>query len=666
LVAPPKEPSRSPTARDLIEFAGFGQPDAEPVGGASPLGLSPDGRFVATVLQRADLGTNSYCQLLVLIDLDGVQPPRILDRGGGFIMTSYPFRGIDYPNGFPRRNVARWSSDGRAIAYLKHENGISRLWLAEPGGEPARPITPEGVNVDRWVWSEDGRALFFATEKGRAAAEAAIDREGTKGWRYDARFDPGVALRPQVIAPLPETELAIDVARGTIRSLSPVEHDRLKLGGEQPLDAPRITAAVATASAPVTGPTPFAPRLLRVRGADGRDLPCDDAICRGKVVGLWWDDDGRALTFLRYTGWHDRYMTLFRWVPGGAPQPVLRTDDDIQGCLPRREALICVREGAVRTPRIVAIDRRTGASRDLFDPNPGVASLTFGRTERIEWKNDIGHEVYGDLALPPGYRGGRLPLIIVQYSSRGFLRGGTGNEFPAHLLAARGFTVLIIDKPDMAAIDVPGIAIYDDVTRANTKDWAERRSTLSAIVAGVDLLVARGIADPERVGITGLSDGASSARFAIINSRRFAAAAIASCCIDEEADATVGPAWEAYSKSVGYPPAWPVDTKFWKPYAFALNADRVRTPLLMQLADSETLMGLHAFTALKAGGAPVDLYVFPNETHVQWQPLHRAAAWERTVDWFSFWLLGEEDPDPAKRAQYDSWRALRPKTAGGK
>ncbi len=30
-----------------------------------------------------------------------------------------------------------------------------------------------------------------------------------------------------------------------------------------------------------------------------------------------------------------------------------------------------------------------------------------------------------------------------------------------------------------------------------------------------------------------------------------------------------------------------------------------------------------------------------------------------TVDWFRFWLKGDEDPDPAKREQYERWRELR-------
>ena len=56
----------------------------------------------------------------------------------------------------------------------------------------------------------------------------------------------------------------------------------------------------------------------------------------------------------------------------------------------------------------------------------------------------------------------------------------------------------------------------------------------------------------------------------------------------------------------------------------------------MQLADSELLSSLHAYTALEAAGQPVDLYFYPNEFHFKWQPAHRQAVYDRNLDWFSF------------------------------
>ncbi|MFX8907073.1 hypothetical protein ABTM87_19775, partial [Acinetobacter baumannii] len=83
-----------------------------------------------------------------------------------------------------------------------------------------------------------------------------------------------------------------------------------------------------------------------------------------------------------------------------------------------------------------------------------------------------------------------------------------------------------IERPAFFAEAKPGIRSYDDVNAVNGKGWAERRSLLSSLVTGVNMVIARGVADPARIGITGLSDGASTARFALINTRLFAAAAI--------------------------------------------------------------------------------------------------------------------------------------------
>src|SRR3546814_14052342 len=105
------------------------------------------------------------------------------------------------------------------------------------------------------------------------------------------------------------------------------------------------------------------------------------------------------------------------------------------------------------------------------------------------------------------------------------------------------------------------------------KDWADRRSLLSSILTGVGQVVARGIADPSRIGITGLSDGASSARFALINSRVFSAAAISQSSLEPKTAMTYGGiAWADYNRKPGYPPAQQDAPDFWKPYSLPPNA----------------------------------------------------------------------------------------------
>lgn len=277
------------------------------------------------------------------------------------------------------------------------------------------------------------------------------------------------------------------------------------------------------------------------------------------------------------------------------------------------------------------------------------------------WKNDRGLEAWGDLVLPPGYDGQtRLPLIVVQYTSLGFLRGGTGDEYPIYPLAAEGFAVLSLQQPDMVAKTFPGIRTVEELISAGNKDWAERRSLLSSLETGVDKAIAAGVADPARIGLTGLSNGATTVRFALINSDRFAAGSISSCCLDPQGVAIyAGPAVAKQMRSVGFPEHGDDAPEFWQPFSMARNAERMTRPLLMQLADSKSLIALETFTALKAAGQPVEMFVFPSELHIKWQPMHRRAIYERNIDWFRFWLQQRIDPGAAKADQYQRWTAMK-------
>nr|WP_285236604.1 prolyl oligopeptidase family serine peptidase [Sphingobium sp. BHU LFT2] len=78
---------------------------------------------------------------------------------------------------------------------------------------------------------------------------------------------------------------------------------------------------------------------------------------------------------------------------------------------------------------------------------------------------------------------------------------------------------------------------------------------------------------------------------------------------------------------------------FWRPYALSVNAARIDTPILMQLADSEYLYALETIHALEGEGKPVEAYIFPDERHIKWQPAHRLAIYERNLAWFERWLM---------------------------
>lgn len=657
---------RPVSPRDLVRLRDIGYPDPLLSGGPSPLALAPDGRRIAFVINRADPDANSYCRALVVLPLAPGAQPRIVDTGGELITITDVQRGMFVRGGFPALVVPVWSPDGRWLAYLKRTGGSTQVWRVRSDGGGAAQVTRLATDVEQLAWSADGRRIVFATRPAKAAISQAITEEGRKGWLYDERVVTFSGPRPQIReADAPLAAFSVDPVSGAIAPAAPGESGRLDPGGgnEPTATAPAIARNGAKAWVELKGLASASPSALHVTGPAGRVADCAAPTCSGGIIGLWWSADGDALFYLRRQGWNREEAALYRWRPGSAtPRLVFRTLDALTGCIMAGERLACGRENAT-TPRYLAlIDLKDGRSTQLFDPNPEFANIRLGPVVRLRWRNDRGLEAWGDLALPPDRKPGeKLPLVVVQYSSRGFLRGGTGDEYPVFAFAQRRIAVLALERPPFVASLDPNIKDWDAFAAANDRGWADRRSLLSAIETGVAQAVARGSADPARIGITGLSDGATTARFALINSRLFAAASISSCCLEPwTVNTYVGIAFAKFIQGIGYPSLIRPDPRFWRDMSIAQNAARIDTPLLMQLNDDDGyVMALEAFESLREWGKPVEMYVFPNEYHVKWQPEHRLAVYNRNLDWFGFWLRGVEDPAPDKAAQYARWRAMR-------
>lgn len=657
-------PRRGIEAADLIELRDIGMPDSSFDDLPSPLALSPDGKWIAFVLNRADLATNGYCRGLAVVPTDRSAPPRVIDRGGELMILTATVRGLFVRTGAPVAVIPQWSPDGQWVGYLKRIDGVTQLWRARADGSAAMPVTNSPVDVERWTWSGDGRDVLFASRPGIALANRALDEEAKRGFLYDARVRPDEGPRPQLReADVPQQAFAIDLANGKIRPATAAEERLLPPGPtESPDEATVRSREGREAGFERAASSPLAPKRIWATDRDGRRISCAAEACSDGIVNLWWADDG-SLLFQRREGWAKGRMAIYRWSLGGVPpKRIVGSEHWLLGCLHRSGRLYCLSETATTPRRLVSVDSAQGQVETLFDPNPEFARLKIGSVERLTWRNAYGLPAWGDLVVPPGYvPGTRLPLVIVQYHSDGFLRGGTGDAHPIFLLAARGFAVLSLERAPMFGSNDPTLTTVDQIITAMTKDWGERRSLHSSLMAGIDKVVARGVADPNRIGITGLSDGVSTTGFALINSDRFAAASISTCCEDQRTVMTYGGiAWADWNRSVrNFPLATEDGDDFWRPMSLALNAGRIDTPILMQLADREYLIGLETFTALREQGKAVEMHVAPDEYHVRVHPLHRLAEYERDLDWFAFWLQGQEDPAPDKRAQYERWRAMR-------
>lgn len=116
------------------------------------------------------------------------------------------------------------------------------------------------------------------------------------------------------------------------------------------------------------------------------------------------------------------------------------------------------------------------------------------------------------------------------------------------------------------------------------------------------------------------------------------------------------------SRGNGYPKLTDRSTQaedFWRQIALSYNADRIRTPILLQLSDDEYSSALVTYTALREAKVPIDMFVFPGEHHIKWQPAHRLAQYQRSLDWFDYWLKDARPAAYARPRELSHWEALR-------
>jgi hypothetical protein len=314
---------------------------------------------------------------------------------------------------------------------------------------------------------------------------------------------------------------------------------------------------------------------------------------------------------------------------------------------------IVLDEGMNTPPRIVAVDAPTGRKSLVMDLNPQFQNLRLARVEECKWKDSWGNEVKGGLYWPLDYVVGKKYSLVLQthgwYTDRFWMDGPYTTAFAAQALAGRGFFVLQVDDPDWHIWDTP----------------KEAPRAAAAYYSAIDYLNRRGLIDPSRVGIIGFSRTYWHVTYALTHPKRhFAAAALADgvdfgyfqyMAFSNEDQGTAA----EYAEVNGGPPFGEGLSRMLKQSPSFLM-DRLETPLRIQtLGPISLLSDWQWYSGLSLLGKPVEMIYIPEGTHILEKPWDRMISQQGDVDWFCFWLNGQEDPDPAKAEQYTHWRELR-------
>lgn len=672
------------------------------------ISASPDGQQVAFLVRQAFLKCGAYRTALFVVDTGGARQPRkVLEEAS--------------------LNRLRWAPDGRHVSVLSTKSGSQQLWRVSADGGVPEPVlihTPgkdetslrrgyhpsdsTPVGVLSYEWSPSGSHIAFTTtppvdtarrsrmvregirydDATMSSADLVTERwtrEPMELWLYDTRSRSERLLweaRGEIedLAWRPDgTDLAVTYEVPPVLKTSLIFFNR---------DLGLISVADGAFKALVSGTE--AVETLPVWSSDGQmlaymshlDLPRSALnvlnlragtrreVARGKLgtqlAGLWWSRAGHELVFeTNGLGRQRDRRGLYSTQVGGA-SPVRQTPDSLHmsGCsLIGHHRAVCIGEASMIPPAPTLVELGNGGTRTLAELNPQLAYNELSPVTELRWRNRYGAETNGYLIRPLRHRPGRrCPLLILAYGFEGkfVTQAEHITSYPAQVFAREGFAVLMVNYPR-----------YDDWPGRNYErgSIAEGYSPVASLEAIVGRLTKEGLVDSTRIGMAGHSYGGFWTEFTLAHSRILHAASVT-----DGGGYNPGQYWFSGSHSlrevhehVLAGPPYGTTLKNWIKFSPALNAHRVRAPVLMEFASYGALFGLEMFTALRRHDVPVEMIVYPNEGHIFTDPEHRLRSMQRNLDWFRFWLLGAEDADSSRREQYARWRRMRgehPKARG--
>lgn len=651
----PAEVQAAPTARQLIEMTEITAP-----------AISPNGAFVAYRRGRADLSTNRYRLEWYVAPLAAPGAARRVADGGFALWNAA---------GAPVSEAPVWAADSRAFYFRALGSEGVQVWRAGIGAT-AQPITHDEADVERFSISDT--QLTYETGATRADILAAEARDRDDGVLIDETVDPAQSLFGAV-------EVNGRLASQRFSGLWFGRGDRLAVRPPRRKIVDLRTLAVADAlAAPATAvsTTPNHGTLvtetsgqagagairmtvgnvstrLEAQRADGSWVRCEHAACHeGRVLAAAWRPDRTEVAFT-VRGRDGRYA-LWTWSPqSNSARQIVSMDGSLGGggsrqpCAVGVKHAVCVVAEPLIAPRLAAFGLDDGKRRILDAPNTDLDAPRDLRVQRLEWTDDRGQAFLGRLLMFDG-AAGRAPLFIHYYNCDGYLRGGTGDQWPFALIAQAGIAMLCVNYPVPITEQQDSVAEYETATRG--------------LRAAVDLLDRRGLIDPKRVGMGGLSFGSEVTFWTAINSDLLRAISVTSVQLEptyywmnsfrgRDVPANLRRVW-----GLGAPDETP---DRWKRVSPAMNVDRIRAAVLMQMPEQEFRPTIELISRLSNSTTPFELRVFANEPHILVQPRHRLAAYVRNLDWFRFWLQDVEDPDPAKTEQYERWRRMADRAETG-
>lgn len=251
----------------------------------------------------------------------------------------------------------------------------------------------------------------------------------------------------------------------------------------------------------------------------------------------------------------------------------------------------------------------------IVEVSPWIDENDMAKMEPVTYKSRDGLTIHGYLTIPVGYTmetAKNLPVVINPHGGP-WARDGWGFNPEIQFLANRGYAVFQMNFRGSTGY---GKAFWE----ASFKQWGQ--SMQEDVTDGVNWLIDKGVADPERIAIYGGSYGGYATLQGIVKDPELYAAAVDYVGVSNLFTfmETIPPYWEPYLQMLYEMVGNPVDDSLMlATNSPSLNADKIVTPLFVAQGANDPRVKKsesdQMVEALKARGVEVDYLVKDNEGH---------------------------------------------------
>lgn len=267
--------------------------------------------------------------------------------------------------------------------------------------------------------------------------------------------------------------------------------------------------------------------------------------------------------------------------------------------------------------RTVAI---TDLNREFFE------SVTLGEKRKVTVTSTDGVTVDTFITLPTNYRAGRSYPAVLHIHGGPVGQFAWGFNFEPQFYANNGYVVI---EPNPRGSSGRGQAFM----RAIYQQWGV--PDYDDVIAAVDYAIGEGIADPDRLVVTGFSYGGYMTNVAITETERFVAAVSGAGHSLIEANVGHDMYSQWYFWELGEP--WE-NRELYDVHSPYLRVANVSTPTLFYGGRVDwnvpVLNAELMYQALQVLGVESQLVVYPDSHHGGWSEDFEKDALTRTVEWF--------------------------------